>query len=45
MVILDVDSKDQSIGLSSPPLSFLSEEFLTNAKNILSSHGMSTVLE
>ena len=35
-----MDSKDHSNGLSSPPLSFLSEAFLTSVKDILCPNGM-----
>jgi hypothetical protein len=38
--MFDVDSKDASVGMSSPPQPFVSREFLTTVKQCLcNSHG------
>lgn len=36
VLIIDVDSKDVSVGMSCPPVSFVSDEFLTYVKTLLS---------
>ncbi len=38
-VILDVDSKDVTIGMSSPPMEFITPEFLTSLGLILKDGG------
>ena len=38
-VVLDVDSKDLSTGMSSPPIGFTTPEFLSAAKGILKPGG------
>lgn len=38
-VILDVDCKDQTRGLSTPPIEFLTHEFLVTVKSILKMGG------
>ena len=43
-IILDVDSKDLSSGMSSPPLTFVDQAFLTAAKSLLTKDGMCIVL-
>jgi spermidine synthase len=40
VVVIDVDSKDVSSGMSCPPEVFVSVEFLEGAKKILSNDGM-----
>ena len=37
--MLDVDSKDTSTGMSSPPLAFTTHKFLEATKSILNSDG------
>lgn len=39
VIILDVDSKDTSAGMSSPPQVFVEREFLNNSKQLLKEHG------
>ena len=39
IVMLDVDSKDNTVGISCPPEVFLQLEFLENIKSILLSNG------
>ena len=39
VVLLDVDSKDTSTGMSSPPLAFTTHKFLEATKSILNSDG------
>jgi hypothetical protein len=39
-IILDVDSKDVSVGMSSPPLAFVEASFLTAAKSLLTDEGV-----
>ena len=38
--MLDVDSKDISAGVSSPPLAFIEKQFLTNSKLLLKDFGI-----
>eukprot|EP00981_Chlorochromonas_danica_P003625 scaffold667_cov168-Ochromonas_danica.AAC.32 len=40
LIILDVDGKDLSIGLSAPPKAFVEEEIVRTMYNLLSSHGI-----
>jgi hypothetical protein len=37
--MLDVDSKDTSIGMSCPPQSFIQENFLQNIRSLLCDNG------
>lgn len=39
-IVLDVDSKDISAGVSSPPLAFVEKHFLTNSKLLLKDSGI-----
>ena len=39
MILLDVDSKDPSMGMSSPPQQFLAKDVLDSMKNLLSEMG------
>ncbi len=39
MILLDVDSKDASVGMSSPPDVFLNKDFLESCKSLLTSSG------
>ena len=39
VIILDVDSKDTSVGMSSPPAAFVEKDFLNNSKELLTEHG------
>ncbi len=43
VVILDVDSKDRSVGVSSPPASFTTPLFLSNTRALLGDSGKSTL--
>ena len=38
-IILDVDSKDVSAGVSSPPQAFVEQQFLTNTQLLLKGSG------
>ena len=38
-IILDVDSKDVSAGISSPPQAFVEQQFLTNTQLLLKRSG------
>ncbi len=38
-IVLDVDSKDQSSGMSSPPATFITEHFLSAVKSCLRKGG------
>lgn len=40
VIMLDVDSKDPSVGMSCPPQAFVEEEFLLNIKKLLDNNGM-----
>ncbi|CAG5116730.1 unnamed protein product [Candidula unifasciata] len=40
VVVLDVDSKDHSVGLNCPPLAFVEPEFLTTISRLLSDDGI-----
>ena len=42
VIVLDVDSKDMSCGVSSPPETFLEKQFLSNVKLLLKDSGTST---
>lgn len=39
-VVLDVDSKDLSAGISSPPLTFVDPAFLTAVRSLLTQDGV-----
>lgn len=39
MVMLDIDSKDNTVGMSSPPLVFVQPEFLQTIKQLLHPEG------
>ena len=41
-IILDVDSKDVSAGVSSPPQAFVEQQFLTNTRLLLKGSGKFT---
>lgn len=43
-IILDVDSKDVSAGVSSPPQDFVQNEFLANAKVLLKDSGIIIIM-
>ena len=43
-IILDVDSKDVSTGVSSPPRAFVDEQFLTDTRLLLKESGKLTCL-
>ncbi|XP_076093580.1 eEF1A lysine and N-terminal methyltransferase-like [Mytilus galloprovincialis] len=40
VIMLDVDSKDTSVGMSCPPQAFVEEEFLLNIKKLLDNNGV-----
>lgn len=42
-MILDVDSKAPSVGITSPPLGFVTKEFLSSSSSLLSSHGQNVM--
>ena len=42
IVMLDVDSKDTSVGMSCPPQAFVEENFLLAIKKLLYNKGMIT---
>ena len=44
MIVLDVDSKDVSGGVSSPPEGFVEKQFLANVKQLLKDSGEYPVL-
>lgn len=39
LVLLDVDSKDNTVGLNCPPLTFVEQEFLNTISKLLSDDG------
>ena len=39
LIVIDVDSKDTSVGMSCPPMSFISESYLENLKGLLIADG------
>lgn len=44
VVILDVDSKDPSLGMSCPPAAFIETSFLSSVANILNPNGKYSML-
>ena len=44
VVILDVDSKDLSAGMTCPPEAFIQEDFLKNVDLVLDSKGIFNIL-
>ncbi len=44
MILLDVDSKDPGIGISSPPLQFLDSDVLDSMKSLLGESGKRKII-
>ena len=44
MILLDVDSKDPGMGMSSPPQQFLADDTLESVKHLLSEMGKDGII-